>query len=86
MIKVAIVGAGKGGSSLMDVFHANGEVKVVGITDKDKNAQGLSLAKEWSIFVAKDINDLYSRNPRIIINATGRPEATKLIKIQPLIL
>ena len=80
MIKVAIVGAGKGGSSLMDVFHANGEVKVVGITDKDKNAQGLSLAKEWSIFVAKDINDLYSRNPEIIINATGRPEATKLIK------
>ena len=39
MIKVAIVGAGKGGSSLMDVFHANGEVKEVGITDKDKNAQ-----------------------------------------------
>ena len=53
MIKVAIVGAGKGGSSLMDVFHANGEVKVVGITDKDKNATGLRLARQWSVFCCR---------------------------------
>lgn len=80
MIKVAIVGAGKGGSSLLEVFHINGEVKVVGITDKNKKAPGITLAKEWGIFVAKDIEHLYSQRPEIIINATGNPEISELIK------
>jgi len=80
MIKVAIVGAGKGGVSLLNVFHINGEVKVVGITDKDKKAPGITLAKEWGIFIAKDIEYLYSQRPEIIINATGNPEISELIK------
>ncbi len=80
MIKVAIVGAGKGGSALLDVFHTNGEVRVVGITDKDKNAGGLSLAKGWGIFVASDIKDLYGQNPDIVINATGETGVSELIK------
>lgn len=80
MIKVAIVGAGKGGVSLLDVFHINGEVKVVGITDKNKKAPGLSRAKEWGIFVAKDIEYLYSQRPEIIINTTGNPEISESIK------
>ena len=80
MIRVAIVGAGKGGSSLLDVFHTNGEVKVIGITDRDRNAHGLTLAKEWGIFVAKDIEHLYSQSPEIIINATGKPEVSEFIK------
>jgi len=80
MIKVAIVGAGKGGSALLDVFHVNGEVKVVGITDKDKKALGLSLAKDWGIVVARDIKGLSRHKPEIVINATGRPDITKLIR------
>ena len=80
MIKVAIVGAGKGGVSLLNVFHINGEVTVVGITDKNRKAPGITLAKEWGIFVAKDIEYLYSQRPEIIINATGNPEISELIK------
>lgn len=80
MIKVAIVGAGKGGSSLLDVFHTNGEVKVVGITDKNKKAPGLGLAKEWGIFVAMDIKDIFRDNPEIVINATGDSAVSKNIK------
>ena len=40
----------------------------------------LGLRDNGVSFVAEDINDLYSRNPEIVINATGRPETTKLIK------
>ncbi|HCC69458.1 MAG TPA: hypothetical protein DEP99_06215 [Nitrospiraceae bacterium] len=80
MIRVAIVGAGKGGSSLLDVFHANGEVKIVGIMDKDKNALGLNLAKEWGIVITRDIKGLCRHKPEIVINATGRREVTGLIK------
>lgn len=80
MVKVAIVGAGRGGSSLLDVFHTNGEVKVVGITDRMKDAPGLSLAKGWGIFVAKDIKGLLKKTPDVVINATGDPETGELIK------
>lgn len=80
MIKVAIVGAGKGGSALLDVFHTNGEVKVVGITDSDKNAPALTLAKELGIFVADDVKALYNQKPDIVINATGSPEVGEFIK------
>jgi len=80
MIKVAIVGAGKGGSYLLEVFHINGEVKVVGITDKDNKAPGLNLAKEWGIFIADDVRDLFSQSPEIVINSTGEPKVSEFIK------
>lgn len=80
MIKVAIVGAGKGGSYLLEVFHINGEVKVVGITDKDNKAPGLNLAKEWGVFIADDVRDLFSQSPEIVINSTGEPKVSEFIK------
>jgi len=80
VIKIAIIGAGTGGSALLDVFHTNGNVKIVGITDKDKNAPGLNLAKECGIFIAEDIKEFYSLKPDIVINATGKPEVSKFIK------
>ncbi|MBI4746416.1 MAG: PAS domain S-box protein [Deltaproteobacteria bacterium] len=80
MIKIAIIGAGKGGSALLDIFHTNGEVKVVGISDKDKNAQGLVLAEQWGIFIAGGIKEICDQNPDIVINATGQPETSRLIK------
>ena len=80
MIKIAVIGAGNGGSALLDIFHTNGNVKIVGITDKDKNAPGLNLAKEWGIFIAEDIKQFYSHKPDIIINATGKPEVSEFIK------
>lgn len=80
MLKIAVIGAGKGGSALLDIFHTNGNVRVVGITDKDKNAPGIILAKKYEIYASEDINGLYSQKPDIIINATGNPEVSKLIK------
>lgn len=80
MIKVAIVGAGKGGSYLLEVFHINGAVKVVGITDKDNKAPGLNLAKEWGVFIASDVKDLFSKSPEIVINSTGEPKVSEFIK------
>ena len=80
MIKVAIVGAGKGGSYLLEVFHINGEVKVVGITDKDNKAPGLNLAKEWGVFIADDVRGLFSQSPEIVINSTGEPKVSEFIK------
>jgi PAS domain S-box-containing protein len=80
MVKVAIVGAGKAGGALLDIFKTNGTVKPVGITDRDTNAPALAIAKEWGIYVAKDIEELCTRDPDIIINVTGDHDVNRLIR------
>lgn len=71
MIKVAIVGAGDAGSSLLDIFLNNGAVKTVGITDEDRGAPGIEIARSKGIFVADNIEELCNLSPDIIINTTG---------------
>lgn len=80
MLKIAVIGAGKGGSAILDIFHTNGNVKIVGITDNNTSAPGLGLAKEWGIFIAKDIKGLFGQKPDIVINTTGKPEIGEIIK------
>ncbi|MDA8079281.1 MAG: PAS domain S-box protein, partial [Nitrospiraceae bacterium] len=80
MIRVAIVGAGKAGAKLLDIFKANGVVKTVGITDKDPNAPALELARQWGIFIADDIVSLCGQQPDIILNVTGDPQVSSRIR------
>ncbi len=80
MINIGIVGAGKGGSGLLEVFIANGDVRVIGVTDTDPHAPGLSLAKNHGIYIANSIEELSAKNPHIIINATGNPEVSDYIR------
>jgi diguanylate cyclase (GGDEF)-like protein/PAS domain S-box-containing protein len=80
MINIGIVGGGRGGASLLEVFLANGEVNVVGITDINTSAPGLELARRKGIFVAGSIEELSTRNPHIIINATGDSGISQYIR------
>lgn len=72
MIYVGIVGAGKGGTSLLKtLINVNG-VEVIGIADLDSQAPGIKLARELNIFTTQDCSQLL-QNPqkKIIIEATG---------------
>ncbi|MEK6531759.1 MAG: response regulator [Deltaproteobacteria bacterium] len=80
MIKVAIVGAGSGGSALLDLFKVNGEVKVVGITDKRSDARGLDMARTLDVTVIDGIEGLPSCGPEIVINTTGDPSVNQRIR------
>jgi FlaA1/EpsC-like NDP-sugar epimerase len=40
-MRVAIIGAGRGGTALLDVLHQIGTIEIVGIMDKDPSAPGL---------------------------------------------
>ncbi len=80
MIKVAIVGAGKAGRALLDIFKTNGVVKTVGITDIDEQAPALITAREWGIFIARDIGELLGQGPDIVINVTGDPGVSDVIR------
>lgn len=72
MIYVGIVGAGKGGTSLLKTLMNVDEVEVIGIADLDSRAPGMKLAREMNIFTTQDCSQLL-QNPqkKIIIEATG---------------
>ncbi len=80
MIRVAIAGAGKAGRALLDIFQSNGVVRNVGITDRDENAPGLVVAKEWGVFIAKDVGELLAQEPDVVINVTGDPDVGRIVR------
>ncbi|MFB4166417.1 sigma 54-interacting transcriptional regulator [Virgibacillus sp. JSM 102003] len=71
MKRVLIVGAGKGGSTLLEILHNTDSMKIVGVVDRNSTAPGLKKAQEygipsdytWEKWINKDID--------IIIEATG---------------
>jgi len=52
---VLILGAGPGGTTLLDLFSEEVLINVIGVVDSDPNAPGLRLAKERDIPVFHDI-------------------------------
>ncbi len=71
-IHLLIIGAGKGGSSLLELFEKIPEVDIVGVVDKDLNAPGILRAKESGIPYSNDWKR-FCRHSRldIILNVTG---------------
>ena len=80
MTKIAIVGAGKGGKALLDLFHASEDVQVIAIADRYENAPGLQTARKLNIPVAGSIKEIYALRPDIVINVTNEPAITRYIK------
>jgi two-component system, NtrC family, sensor kinase len=81
--KVAIVGAGRGGRALLDLFHQISSIEIVGIADRDPDAFGLQRAREYQIPVTTDVSELI-RNPAIslILDVTGDPDMGSLLRAQ----
>ncbi len=74
MSKVAIIGAGHGGTSLLEIFHKDPLVQIVGIADIDKNAPGMQLARKLRIPTTKDYKRLLkSKAADLVIDVTGNP-------------
>jgi len=71
MLRIAIVGAGKAGSALLDILCKSKEVDVVGIADINSDAMGLEIAGKRGIYTADNLPALRDRSPQIVFNATG---------------
>lgn len=79
-IKIAICGAGKGGSALLDMFNHVPEVEIIGITDKYPSAPGLERARELNLPCAEDPVGLIAREDTdLIVDVTGDPEMARVI-------
>lgn len=72
---VAIVGAGQGGTSLIEIFHNNPLVQIAGVADIDPSAPGMKLAQKLNIPTTRDYRKLLALEPlEVVVDVTGNPE------------
>jgi signal transduction histidine kinase len=82
-MRVAIIGAGRGGTALLDVLHQIGTIEIVGIMDKDPSAPGLRRAREISVTVYDRVADLIkSPGVNLVMDVTGDPTMAPVLKQQ----
>ncbi len=70
--RAVILGAGRGGSAILEMLLDEHLVDVIAIADTDPNAPGLSLAREHGINVYADVGQaLRESSPCVAFNMTG---------------
>jgi signal transduction histidine kinase len=82
-IRVAIVGAGRGGTALLDVLHQIGTIEIVGIADKDPSAPGLQRAHELNVPIYDGVADLIkNQGLNLVMDVTGDPAMESVLQKQ----
>ena len=78
--KVAIIGAGKGGTALLELLHQVQDVDIVGIADTNPHAPGLQRARDLNIQVSDQVPDLVGNHGvNLIMDVTGDPDMVETI-------
>lgn len=81
--KVAIIGAGRGGTALLDLLHQLRTVHVVGITDSNQAAPGLQLARELNVPVFAVMTDLLEIPAvDLVMDVTADPAMEQILRQQ----
>jgi two-component system sensor histidine kinase DegS len=82
--RVAIIGAGHGGTALMEIFAEDPLVTVVGVAEIRPLTRGVRLAKKLGIPVRRRYQDLLKmKDVDLVIDVTGDPEVEqKLLEVQ----
>jgi two-component system sensor histidine kinase DegS len=78
--RVAIIGAGAGGSALLSILVGDPLVQLVGIAEINPKAPGLRLAKRYGIPIVRDYKELLqSKNVNLVIDVTGHQKVEKAL-------
>jgi signal transduction histidine kinase len=71
-MRVAIIGAGRGGTALLDVLHQISAIEIVGVTDKNPSAPGLQRAREITVPIYDRVTDLINiPGIHLVMDVTG---------------
>jgi transcriptional regulator with PAS, ATPase and Fis domain len=75
MTRIIVIGAGTGGKALVELFHRDPSVEIVGVVDKNERAPGLVLARSLGLPVSTNYKKfLVTEKADLIIEVTGDPE------------
>ena len=79
--RVAIIGAGHGGTALMEIFAKDPLVQVVGVAESNHKAPGVKLARRLKIPVTRDYRDLLTlEHVDLMIDVTGNAEVGRVLQ------
>lgn len=73
-LRVGLVGAGRGGTSLLQLFASAPTVQIVAVADPNPEALGLQLARARGIPILSSHREIFAYAPQIVIEVNGRPE------------
>jgi diguanylate cyclase (GGDEF)-like protein len=80
LVRIAIVGAGKGGLALLQCFTDLPDIHIIGICDKNEDAPGMREAHRLGIPSTPYLLDLITRNDiDLILEVTSDPEIPSFI-------
>jgi len=78
---VAIIGAGRGGTALMEIFARDPLVEIVGIAEINPQAPGIKLARKLKIPITSDYRELLEMETvDLIIDVTGSSEVERVLQ------
>jgi two-component system sensor histidine kinase DegS len=78
---VAIIGAGRGGTALMEIFAKDPLVQIVGVAEINSKAPGVPLARGLGIPVMRDYRELLEMElVDLIIDVTGNEEVEAVLR------
>ncbi|MBI4401612.1 MAG: Gfo/Idh/MocA family oxidoreductase [Nitrospirae bacterium] len=78
---VAIIGAGRGGTALMEIFATDPLVRIVGVAEINPRAPGIKLARRLKIPLTRDYQELLAmERVDLIIDVTGNPEVEHVLQ------
>ncbi len=79
--KVLIVGAGEGGSTLLNLLQSSNIFQIIGIIDINPIAKGLQMAKEYGVTIGESVTPFLSMHIDVMFDMTGDDDLHKdLIK------
>lgn len=70
-MKIAVVGAGKGGTNLIKVFQTLNDIEVKVVVDTNSSAEGMLYARQHGISSENDIVNIRKYPVDVIVEATG---------------
>lgn len=78
-MRLAIVGAGKGGANLIKTLSGLNGMEIAIVIDRNLESPGIILAKERNIPYGSDMEEIRNHRVEAIIEATGVPQVQNLI-------
>lgn len=78
-MKIAIVGAGVGGTKLIELFQEISGIELLTVVDKNMQSQGIEVARKHGVKCTANIGDIDSQVD-MIIDATGNANVLDQIK------
>ena len=79
--KVAIIGAGRGGTALLRLLAGHPDLEVAGVAEIDQNSPGLELVRQMGIPITHDYHEFAGREDLdLIVNVTGDPSIGECIE------